>query len=71
MNLPAELKAHHRLVELTNLLDHGVLTPREAIAVCERLEQPDAPLAGLKRACFVDYLKGLSDVWIQPENWYV
>lgn len=68
MNLPAEFKAHHQLAEVKTLLERGILTPREAITVCERLEQPDSPLAGLQRACFVDYLEGLSDVWIQPET---
>lgn len=68
MSLPVELQAHHQLEDAKTLLERGILTPREAITVCDRLEQPDAPLAGLQRACFVDYLQGLSDVWTQPEN---
>ncbi|QOQ39411.1 dihydroorotase [Trueperella pecoris] len=68
MNLAAELRAHHQLEDIKNLLGRGLLTPEEAITVCAQLEQTDAPLAGLQRACFVDYLEGLSDVWIQPEN---
>ncbi|CAB0853726.1 hypothetical protein FRC0314_01667 [Corynebacterium diphtheriae] len=68
MNLAVELQAHHHLEEVKTLLERGILTPHEAITVCERLEQPDAPLTSLQRACFVDYLKGLSDVWIQPDT---
>ncbi|MCQ9371166.1 dihydroorotase [Corynebacterium sp. 35RC1] len=68
MNIEAELKAHHQLTEVKQLLERGILTPREAITVCQRLDASDAPLAALKRACFVDYLEGLSDVWIQPET---
>ncbi|WP_406710448.1 dihydroorotase [Trueperella pyogenes] len=68
MNLVAELRAHRQLEEVKTLLERGILTVSEAIAVCARLDQEDTPLAGLQRARFVDYLEGLSDVWIQPEN---
>ena len=68
MNMAAELTAHHQLTQVKKLLERGILTPREAIAVCSKLEHPDAPLAAHDRACFVDYLEGLSDVWIQPDQ---
>lgn len=68
MNLDAELHAYRQLEEVKTLLERGILTVPEAIAVCTRLDQEDAPLAGLQRARFVDYLEGLSDVWIQPET---
>lgn len=70
MNMAAELTAHHQLTEVKNLLERGILTPREAITVCQCLDAPEAPLAALQRASFVDYLEGLSDVWIQPETRY-
>ena len=62
MNMAAELTAHRQLTQVKQLLE------REAITVCQRLNAPDAPLAALQRACFVDYLEGLRDVWIQPET---
>lgn len=68
MNMAAELTAHRQLTQVKQLLERGILTPREAITVCQRLDTPDAPLAALQRACFVDNLEGLSDVWIQPET---
>lgn len=68
MSLASELQAHQQLDEVKHLLQRGILTPREAIAVCSKLEHPDAPLAAHDRACFVDYLEGLSDVWIQPDQ---
>lgn len=68
MSVAAELKAHQQLTEVKTLLELGILTPGEALTVCEHLDDPEAPLAALQRACFVDYLEGLSDVWIQPET---
>lgn len=68
MNMAAELTAHHQLTQVKQLLERGILTPREAITVCQRLDAPDAPLAALQRASFVDYLEGLNDIWIQPET---
>ena len=45
MNMAAELTAHHQLTQVKQLLERGILTPREAITVCQRLDAPDAPLA--------------------------
>lgn len=42
MNLAAELRAHHQLEDIKNLLGRGLLTPEEAITVCARLEQAES-----------------------------
>lgn len=64
MNLQAELTSYRRLSHIKKLLDAGVITATEAERICQSAIGEDAPLGALQHACFVDYLRGLSDVWI-------
>ena len=65
MNLQAELTSHRRLSHIKKLLEAGIITTSEAEQLCQSDTGEDAPLGALQQACFVDYLRGLSDVWIQ------
>lgn len=64
MNLQAELSSHLRLSRIKRLLEAGIITAEEAEQLCQPAYEENAPLGALEQACFVDYLRGLSDVWI-------
>ncbi|MGV3103802.1 hypothetical protein [Rothia sp. 32237D007AR] len=64
MNLQAEFTSHQRLSRIRKLLEAGIITTSEAEQLCQSDTGEDAPLGELQMASFVDYLRGLSDVWI-------
>lgn len=68
MSLQAELTSYRRLSHIKKLLEAGILTTTEAEQLCQLAIGEEAPLGALQQACFVDYLRGLSDVWIHGKT---
>lgn len=67
-DLKAEIKVYRQIEEIKTLLELKIISPSVALRAAELIDTEGAPLAAHKRACFVDYLRALSDVWIQAKN---
>lgn len=67
-DLKAEIKVYRQIEEIKALLEMKIISPVVALRAVELINTEGAPLAAHKRACFVDYLEALSDVWIQEKT---
>ncbi|QIU87414.1 dihydroorotase [Trueperella pyogenes] len=67
-DLKAEIRVYRQIEEIATLLDLEIISPATALSAAELINTEGAPLAAHKRACFVDYLEALSDVWIQAKT---
>lgn len=67
-DLKAEIRVYRQIEEITTLLELKIISPAVALRAVQLIDVESAPLAAHKRACFVDYLEALSDVWIQEKT---
>lgn len=67
-DLKAEIRVYRQIEEIATLLDLEIISPAVALKATRLIDTDGAPLAAHKRACFVDYLEALSDVWIQAKT---
>lgn len=63
-DLKAEIRVYRQIEEITTLLELKIISPVVALRAVQLIDV----LAAHKRACFVDYLEALSDVWIQEKT---
>lgn len=61
LNLEKELAGYKELAQIKTLVEQKIITPAEAITVCNGLDFSGAPLIAHKTACLLDYFRALSE----------